>query len=129
MWQGGESSVNIYKKERGQEGPLKSSLVLVEEPEQGDGGAANDEEEELSVPVLIIGELVDEDLRAGDVNESAARDTKHNRTDEDWRILDPHADGNTGGLNQRETEENEEYGLFRLSLVLPERDPKGDACG
>ena len=54
---------------------MKSSLVLVEEPEQGDGGAANDEEEELSVPVLIIGELVDEDLRAGDVNESAARDT------------------------------------------------------
>jgi hypothetical protein len=52
--------------------------VLVEESEQGDGGTANDKEEELNVPVLIIGELVNEDLRAGDVNESATRDTKQN---------------------------------------------------
>jgi hypothetical protein len=54
---------------------LKSSLVLVKEPEQSDCGAANDEEEELNVPVLIIGELMNEYLRASDVNESAPRDT------------------------------------------------------
>ena len=55
-------------------GPLKVSLVLVEEPEQGDGGTADNEEEEFDVPVLIIGELMNEYLRARDINERATRE-------------------------------------------------------
>jgi hypothetical protein len=56
----------------------KVSHMVVEEPEQGDSGRADNEEEELNVPVLIIGELVNEYLRARDVDEDAASVTHHN---------------------------------------------------
>ena len=54
------------------------SLVLVEQPEQGDRGTADNEEKELNVPVLVIGELMNEYLRASNVDESATSETEHN---------------------------------------------------
>ena len=47
--------------------------MLVEEPEQSDSDTADNEEEELHVPVLIVGELMNEYLRARNINE---RDTR-----------------------------------------------------
>ncbi len=52
--------------------------MLVEEPKESDRGTTNYEEEELHVPVLIVGELMNEYLRASDVNESASSETQHN---------------------------------------------------
>lgn len=70
--------------------------MLVEEPEQGDSSTANNEEEEFDVPVLIIGELVNKDLRACDVDKRAASETKHNRGDYAWCVLDPDTNADPG---------------------------------
>ena len=52
--------------------------MLVEEPEKGDCGAADYEEQELDVPVLVVGKLMNEDFGARDLDERASSETQYN---------------------------------------------------
>lgn len=102
------------------------SLVLVKKPQECDASTANCEKQELQVSILVVRELVNKDLRAGDVNKGASSDAENDRCDKVRGVLDTNTDAYTRRLNERETEENEENGFLRFSLVLAEGHSEGD---
>ena len=86
--------------------------MLVKEPKKADNSTAQDKEEELRVSPLIVGEFVNEDLRAGDVDECPASYAQHDRADQGWGIFNDYPNNHAERFNQRETEKDEKDGLF-----------------
>jgi hypothetical protein len=76
--------------------------------------------------VLAVCEFVDQDLRASNIDESAASQTHKERAHESRCILNANAYTNTFRFNEGKTEENEENGFLRLGLVLSKRYTEGD---
>lgn len=92
----------------------------MQKPEQGYGCRADNTEEEFPVAMLRISEFVDQNLRARNVNESAAGQAQNDWVDENRRVFNANTNADASRLDQGKEEENEEYCFLRFCFVLSE---------
>lgn len=81
--------------------------VLAEEPEQGDDGATQNDQQHLCPLVVSFVELANDDLAAGDVNKSASRNAQENDIDNCVAFGDKNANDDSNGSNQSLNKEEE----------------------
>ena len=73
---------------------------------------------------------MNKNLRARDVDKSSTSQADNDWANNSRSILNANSDADSCGLDQRETEENEEDSFFWFGLMLAERDAKRNAgCG